>query len=89
MSEGCCQAAAITDTVTASICTLVQQEKHDLLAKPSVLLLWSHVGVTSVGIQPQWVVHSRVRECGLEMLEKKNRDTKKKRQRSRARSTTQ
>lgn len=71
MTEGCCQAAAITDTVTALICTLVQQEKHDLLAKPSVLLLWSHVGVTCVGVQ-LWIRNVR---------KKKKEIQKKKRQR--------
>ena len=83
MSEGCCQAAAVTDTVTALIYTLVQQEKHDLLAKPSVLLLWSHVGVTSVGVQPQrgctfqgkgvWI-----RNVRKQTNKQTNRDTKEK-----------
>lgn len=72
MTEGCCQAAAITDTVTALICTLVQQEKHDLLAKPSVLLLWSHVGVICVGVQ-LWIRNVRKK--------KKTEIQKKKRQR--------
>ena len=93
MSEGCCQAAAVTDTVTALIYTLVQQEKHDLLAKPSVLLLWSHVGVTSVGVQPQRGCTFQGKGVWIRNVRKQtNKQTeiqKKKRQRSRAGSTTQ
>lgn len=81
MTEVCRQAAAITDTVTALICTLVQQEKHDLLAKPSALLFLSHVGGTSVGIQPQRGCMFQGKGVWIRNVRKKNqtnRDTKEK-----------
>lgn len=80
MTEVCRQAAAITDTVTALICTLDQREKHDLLAKPSVLLLWSHIGVTSVGVQPQRDCTFQSKGVWIRNIRKKktNRDTKEK-----------
>lgn len=78
MTEGCCQAAAITDTVTALICTLVQQEKHDLLAKPSLLLSWSHVGVTSVGVQPQQGCTFQGKRVWIRNVRQKNKNRNKK-----------
>lgn len=58
--------------------SLFDHDKISIWPTQEVCMTLLYIGATCVGAQPQWgSLHTRVEACGLEKLDRNNRDMKR------------